>query len=249
MSSTNNIIASSTATVVAEIATLPICTIKTNYQNSQEKRIRYVTTDIYRKYGIRGFYSASIWSISSQTVSTAAKYFWYRFLLEHIPNKFVAGCASGILGSLFSHPFDVLKMHAQTHTKFIPEFKKYGPQLFYRGYSKTFSKYAIGSTLYFPLFDTFNDLFKNKLKIESPTLSAMASSITTATMATTIMQPIDYMKTRHVMGNTYNHLQKGNIIQAIKPYYKGLSLNLFRVVPHFCITMTVIDIITNYTNN
>lgn len=111
------------------------------------------------------------------------------------------------------------------HTPFRPEFNKYGFRLFYRGYSKTFTKSSIGSVCFFPLFDLFNTY------IENASLSAMCSAV----ISTSIMQPIDYMKTRHIYGQPF---RSG---WSLRPYFKGLTLNLARVVPHFVITMTLID--------
>ena len=60
-----------------------------------------------------------------------------------------------------------------------------------------------------------------------------AASFCTAIVATTIIHPFDYMKTRQACGE--------KIFHGYNPlfYYKGLSLNLSRVVPHFTIMMVV----------
>lgn len=216
--SKKNIYASAIATGIAEIATLPICTVKTNYQ-TQSNSITGVVSNIYSTRGIKGFYNSSLWAVSSQIVSTTTKYTFYRKLETHVPNKFLAGTLSGAMSSLLTHPLDVLKMHYQTNTPFTPKFS-----IFYRGYTKTLSKAAIGSTFFYPIYDTFN-------KYTSPMIASMLSAI----ISTTLLHPIDYMKTRRVLDKKID----------FKSLYKGLSLNLFRVVPHFTITMTLISYIEN----
>lgn len=244
-----HIIVSAMSSCIAEISTLPLCTLKTNYQNTENISITQTFRSIWNKYGIRGFYNASGWAISSQMLSTTTKYTWYQTLKDTIPNKFIAGGISGILASLMTHPFDVIKIHYQMHTPFTPELRKYGLKLFYRGYSKTLIKSSLGSVCFFPLYDMFNSYTNN----------SFIASILSATVSTTIMQPIDYMKTRQIYGNFIffkqsplttlsnlfqhksQHTHTYSLYHHINPCFKGLTLNLSRVVPHFVITMMSIE--------
>lgn len=225
MSSVNNMIAAASATCVAELATLPFCTLKTNYQNAVNSSISQITRSIWKQYGVRGFYNASLWAISSQVLSSTSKYVIYQEIKDYLPNKFMAGAVTGVMASCVTHPFDVLKIHAQMHKPFVPELRVVGPTLFYRGYSKTAVKSLIGSSCFFPIYDTVYQHTDNP--VHSAFVSAVAS--------TTIMQPMDYMKTRHIYGQSY--FSGWNP----RPYFKGLTLNMARVVPHFVITMTLIE--------
>jgi len=244
----NDLINSSIATCVAEVLTLPICTIKTNYQNTNSNSIPNTIKDIYKRNGLKSFYSASYPAIFSQVFSTSSKYFLYQYFENKnykYSNKFTNGLFAGIISSLFTHPIDIIKIHQQMNTKFIPELKNHGIKLFYRGYSKTFSKIALSSTFFFPLYDTFYEKFK------SPTKSALLTSI----LVTFIMHPIDYLKTRHIYNlPLYNELKpkiitktifNKNVKVFIIPLYKGIIINLLRIVPHFIITMNVIDYLKN----
>ena len=75
------------------------------------------------------------------------------------------------------------------------------------------------------------------------TENAISASFMSAIISTTIMHPIDYLKTRHIYGlPLYSGFNPFN-------YYKGLALNLARIVPHFVITMTTIDTLTNAVKN
>ena len=240
--------ASVIATCIAEIVTLPLCALKTNYQNVDGKTIVATLKSLWKNYGIKGFYNASAWAISSQILSTASKYTLYRKIQHSSPNKFIAGAIAGFIGSIMTHPFDVLKIHFQTHNPFMRELRKEGIKLFYRGYSKSFAKAVGGSMLFLPLYDTFNDYFlanKYLLSINTSTsVIAGMSAISSSVISTTLIQPIDYMKTRHVMNHNYKHVVPGTLsLKHFKPYFKGLSLNLLRVVPHFFITMTAIKVI------
>ena len=223
-----NIINSATATAIAEIVTLPICTIKTRYQNTQSNSIQQTIKSIYRTSGIKAFYAASVPAISSQVLSTSSKYVLYRhFEDQHFSysNKMFNGMISGIMSSLITHPIDSIKIHFQMNTSFMAQLKQHGIGLFYRGYSKTFSKTALGSSLFFPLYDYSNSLFNNPFY----------ASFCSAVISTSIIHPLDYLKTRHIFGLP--------LYQGYNPitYYKGLTLNLLRVVPHFMIVMTTID--------
>lgn len=221
------------ATGTAEFLTVPLCTIKTRYQINDNIKLSLICKEIYKYHGLRGFYKASLPAIGSQIVSTTGKYVLYQYFNKQSGTdiKFYTrvcnGICSGILTSFITHPLDVIRTDIQKNLYFS-NYKELLPIL-YRGYSKTFIKICIGSALFFPL----NDILKNKLQ------NPIISSATTAIIATTIMHPIDYLKTRHMAGNLlytgYNP----------KIYYRGLSINLLRIVPHFTITMTLIDYLQN----
>lgn len=228
--SANHVVNSAVATVVAEVMTLPICTIKTNYQNSKTD-LKSVVRSIYQRGGLAAFYKASLPAIGSQVFSTSSKYVGYRWLDKNF-NFYapVNGLISGLVTSLVTHPIDSVKIYWQMGDKFLPDLRQHGLRLFYRGYSKTFSKMAISSPLFFPMFDYFNNYFKNPL----------LASLSTATIATIIMHPVDYLKTRHIYGLP--------LYESMNPlsYYRGVTLNLARIVPHFTIMMTIIKTLESH---
>lgn len=218
-----NLAHSASAAAVAELITLPITTIKTNYQNSTET-IPQVVSRIWGQHGMRGFYNSSGVAMVSQVTSTAAKYTWYCALNEYVSNRFLAGTMAGALTSFLTHPMDVVKVHQQMHTPLWPRLQEVGPSLLYRGYSKTLSKYAISSTFYFPLYDTMQE--------HTP---PMLAAIISATVSTLIIQPIDYMKIRHIDGQPWFHGW------SPRPYFRGVGLNLARSVPQFTLVMAIIE--------
>ena len=226
-----DIYSSSIATATAEIVTLPLCTIKTNYQNTHTS-IRETISIIWKQHGIRGFYRASLPAIASQVLTTTLKYTLYNQLKREC-NNFLAGAMSGILASLVTHPIDVVKVQWQMadNAPLRPVLRREGWRLFYRGYKQTLIKTTCGSTLFYPLFDLFHEY-----------TNAFLASMASAVVSTTITQPIDYMKVRRMYGLSLNGW-------TILPYYRGLSLNLLRVVPHFTITMTMIDYLKRSRGN
>ena len=221
----NYILSNTIGVIIAEIATLPICTVKTNYQ-TQNVPLPQIVRSIYSIHGIKGFYTASASAIASQTVSTVSKYSFYQLLRDYrkteqndILGNSVNGAISGILGSLFAHPIDVLKNHQQRHIKlhqFTPSFKN-----FYRGYSQAFLKNILLYSALYPLYDFYQSKFNN------PLISAPLTTMTT----TMYLQPIDYYKTNLMAGKT----------PLFRNAYKGVSLNLLRTIPHFMITMVITE--------
>ena len=112
--------------IIAEIITLPICTVKTNFQTGNFNNIKSAYNYIYQNYGIKGFYDAKLSAIASQTISTTSKFFFYNVIKDYrktnskdLINNAVNGAIGGILGSLFSHPIDVIKVEQQRQIKFM----------------------------------------------------------------------------------------------------------------------------------
>jgi hypothetical protein len=212
------------ATALAELLTLPICTVKTNYQNSAST-IRSTVARLYAQ-GWPSFFQASGPAISAQVISTSSKYFLYRRLEQNNPDhvwwlRTLNGSASGLISSLVTHPLDTIKVHWQMG-KPMPELLLSN---YYRGYSKTLGKIGVGSAIFFPVYD----------HLLGQGLSTFQASLCTAVIGTTVVQPLDYAKTRQIYG--LQHLDKNAVI---KSYFRGVSLNYARVVPHFVIVMSVI---------
>jgi len=224
-----NMISASIATSIAEFATLPICTIKTNFQNVKDMRVKPslvdISKNIYKRGGVKAFYAASYPAIAGQVFSTTSKYTLYRYFDTNpdypVKNKFLNGLTAGVLSSIFTHPMDVVKVHMQMDKKLDGLFG------IYRGYSKTFVKIGISSSIFFPMYDIINGRVDNKY------LSSTCSGV----LACMLMHPVDYLKTRHMAGLS--------LYEGWNPmlYYRGLSVNMMRIVPHFVITIGVIEFV------
>ncbi len=226
----DNLISSIIGTGCAEILTLPICTVKTVYQNSNET-IANTIKQIYYKNGYIGFFQASLPAISSQIISTSSKYYFYNLIKEKrgtdskdIISNSINGALGGILGSLFSHPFDVSKNYIQRNEKI-----KINIKTLYQGYSASILKNIVLHSTLFPVYDYY------KIKFDNQILASICTTIT----CSLIVQPVDYYKTVMMTGNNFTDF---------KNPYKGFSLMLSRSIPHFMLTMCITEYIKKIIN-
>lgn len=220
------LISSTIGSGIAELCTLPICTTKTVYQNTNSNSIRSTFTNIYTTRGYKGFFDSSKFAVTSQMFSSTSKYFLYRSFTNDLNmNIWIAGPLSGAISSLFTHPIDVFKIHRQMGESLVDKLRVSNRpiSILYQGYTKTVKKYGVGSLCFLPIKDYF-----------TPKLGSTKSAFISAVISTIIIHPFDHMKVRQSYGIKS---------PTIKNMYKGLSLNLLRVVPHFTIMMTAIDFI------
>jgi hypothetical protein len=229
-----HLFASIVATFTAEILTVPFCTLKTICQVEHISNPVTAAIKLYKTNGIKGFYRATVPATVAQVYSTSSKWTLYK-LLEDVnysgKNRITNGIISGVLTTLVTHPIDAVRITMQRQLP-VKETIRTTPNFFYKGYSKSLLKVIVGSACFFPIYETSKDLLK-EYKLERRK-TAFLSGILTAIVSTTIMQPLDYMKTRHISGLSF---RGGN-------YYAGYLPNLFRIVPHFTITMFIIDMLT-----
>ncbi len=229
----NHIFSNTCGVIIAEFLTLPICTLKTVYQTQLDKNmsIKNTAIDIYKKRGIKGFYSATYSGILSQTLSTVSKYGFYQIIKNYrntksddLFNNSVNGAIGGILGSLISHPIDVYKNYRQRlDSNYLNHLKRNTIATMYKGYSQTIIKNIVLYSSLYPIYDFY------KSKFDNPWIS---SPLTTLTI-TLYLQPLDYIKVNMMAGNQI----------LIKNSYKGTTLHLARSIPHFMITMSLTEFI------
>src|SRR5260370_1109239 len=118
-----NLLASGTGIVLAEILTMPIYTIKTNFQtNFENKSIRHTALKLYHSRGLYCFYSASFMVILSQVVSMSIKY--------NLGNVLLASMCTSISTTIITHPIDYLKVRHIANQKL---FQGFNPIPYYRG--------------------------------------------------------------------------------------------------------------------
>lgn len=233
MSNSSNFIFSAISVGIAEIITLPISTVRTIYQNTNNTSIRAIVKEIYYEGGIRSFYRAIIPAVSLQICSSASKYTLYRYLENSVhpkySYKFINGMISGIIVSAIMHPIDFIKVHVQMRKPILKTLKQ-DYTILYRGYSKSFHKSTIGTTICYPLYD-YGIKWTGNVTYAS-LISAIAYAI--------ILHPVDYFKTRHIYDLPWFQGWQS------KHFFKGLSLTLLRSIPHFVIMMTLIDWMNKY---
>ena len=233
------------ATAVAEVITLPACTTKTWMQVHDFKQPSKAFKDLWAKGGLRALFSAKWIAIGGQVWSTSSKWAAYQELQQRTNNNdnrlwlsMANSLVSGHLVSLTTHPIDVIRTHRQLQTKMADILRT---QWLYKGYTKTLSKTTVGSLLFFPL----NDWVKKHLVVVLPQTSwqrraqPWIAGAISATLATLVMHPLDYIKTRDMSHKPWRHGW------SVLPYYRGLSLNLLRIVPHFTIVMGITDVLSH----
>ncbi len=239
---------SAIGTFIAEIATLPICTIKTVYQNHSTFTIPQTIHHIYHSYGqrpsIRGFFQASSPAIISQIVSTSSKYSAYQYIKEYrgitdksdFFNNSLNGIAGGLIGSVITHPFDLWKNFSQRNASYATHLKNArskGIRYFikdglYQGYTGSIAKNVVLYASLFPLLDFY----------QSKTSHFWLASLGTTLSVSLLIQPFDY----------YKVVKMGTISNSqihIRNISRGFSLLLARSIPHLWITMSITRIFTN----
>lgn len=206
-------------TLTAEIITLPICTIKTVYQNQQQHSARESIRWIYETYGWRGFISASKPALLSQVVSTSSKYGLYQMMKPENPDRMIermmVGAFSGIIGSFFHHPIDVWKVHVQQGK--IWEWRKWNT--WYSGYMGTISKNIVLYSCLFPFYDFYEEHLPEGW-------GWMKAPCTTMTVSL-FVQPFDYYRVVRMSGGKPDWRKS----------YRGYGWMVGRAIPHFAITM------------
>ena len=233
-----HLLANATGATIAELLTLPICTVKTNYQTRSFNSVTNCVKSIYTTRGLYGFFSiASYPAVISQIASTCSKFTFYRFLQTYrqtpkadILNNSINGALSGFLGSLLTHPIDVVKVHLQRNESIRPKWNTdlIGRVKFmYSGYTPTIGKNVALYALLLPCQDFY------KSKVNNTLIAAIMTTVT----VTTIIQPLDYLRVRGIT--------KQGLFLGYNPlnYYKGFWLNLSRSIPHFFITIYISELI------
>lgn len=245
----NNIFNSAIGTFVAELITLPICTIKTVYQNNHTFTILDTYKHIYNNHhSYRGFFQASSPAIISQIVSTSSKYSAYEFIKnirtknvveeekDHkmiLFNNSINGIVGGLMGSLVTHPFDLWKNFVQRDESYINHLQKHRKNIksfihngLYQGYSGSIAKNIVLYASLFPLLDYYQSLTPHFWLV----------SFGTTLSVSLLIQPFDYYKVVKMANNKE---------KIIKNPFRGFTLLLVRSIPHLFITMSL----TKFLNN
>ena len=225
-----NLIPSVIGSLIAEILTLPICTVKTIYQNNPNITLNQTIQQIIKKSGYRGFVQASPPAILSQIISTSTKYSFYNYIKyirctesSDVLNNSLNGMLGGLFGSVFSHPIDVWKNYSQRNEKF--PLTSFDIKKYYQGYSASIYKNIALYSCLFPIYDFY------KIKFDSIYISSIVTSLTVSL----IIQPFDYLKTVKMAGGITSNSIK------LKNFWRGFGLMLSRSIPHFLITMVITE--------
>lgn len=209
---------------IAELITLPICTLKTVHQSNNSKRISESFRLITSRGKILPFFNSSFPAITAQIFTSAYKLAIFNYIRDyyHITYglQIIMTCILiNISCIIFTNPLDYFRIKLQNgHSIIIKDV--------YRGFSANMGKAIIGGATYLPIREILKQKFPDK--------SSIMIGATAATISTIIVHPFDFFKT-YMIGAS-----NGSKIPFRNPY-RGLSLNLLRIVPHFTIMTEISD--------
>jgi hypothetical protein len=229
-----------TGSCTAEIFATPFFTIKTVYQTSKDnKSLIEITKNIYNKYGIWGFYNAVISAVFARLVSSFLKYLIYSEIKYYrqtpdndLINNMLNGCTSGVLSSFFVHPIDVMTNYLQRHEKINKSL--FRMEILYAGFSQTVVRNLFLYSVLFPVFDYSKFYTENNI---------ILSCLMTTAISSSILQPIEYLRTNLMAGQLKNGVI--NSLINFKSCWKGWHINYLSNATHFTITMYMMHYLKN----
>lgn len=230
-----NFFASVIGVFSAELVTTPICTLKTVFQTESKNTISSTFQKVCEQRGVLGLFRSFFVASSNQISSQSAKYtLYYQFQLSktqeeksNLVTKMKDSLKANVIVTFFSHPVDVTRIMIQRNESIKQQWKQFGWKRFYFGLDKSWLKMVVGATFYMPIYDY---MIQN-------TQNPFLSSLVTATIATTIVHPFDYIKTLKMANKP--------IPWNLSLFHKGLGLHYAKIIPHFVITMCVTEYIKN----
>ncbi len=76
--------------------------------------IHAAIVDIYKKEGLRGFFSGGLSSCIKEGTFGGFHYMFYEELKTQGNNKFISGILSGMTATIVTHPFEIIRAKLQT---------------------------------------------------------------------------------------------------------------------------------------
>lgn len=217
----NKIITGCVGASTAEILTLPVCTIKTVYQSGNKSYLDSVKF-IYNIWGIKGFYRASVPAISTQIFASSYKLVLFNILNTNQKSNLytmMAGIFTSLTCIIFTHPLDYFRVSLQTNRDiFYREM--------YKGFSANIGKAILGGATFLPLRSIMKREFSNQ--------PSWTVGIMTAAISTVIVHPFEYFKTFMLANDKNTKI-------CFKNPYRGITVNLCRIIPHFVIMTELSD--------
>lgn len=223
--------------MAAILASHPIDTIKTLYQEGKEIKLNFKS--LYR--GIRP-------PLLGIGLEKALVFGTYETMKKKYDNDFICGGVSGAVASFIVTPYERLKILRQTNQNILNKFKV---GYLYQGLSSTFYREIPGFAIYFSMFN----FLKNKFKEENEeTITPMKSFIfggISGGFSWIFIYPQDRVKThiQSIQGRklTFTEGLKeilGN--QKLSSLYKGFHFALLRAIPLHATAFTVMEMFKRY---
>lgn len=231
-----DLIGAGSGVTIATVFSAPISTIKVNYQTKHFRSVYETCSVLYSEGGVWRFYRGVGPLLVAHVVSFSSRYVMYDTLKQYrntktwdLKQNMFNGFMAGMLTSVFSHPFGVMKNIIERGNSFKHEFKEVGPRLLYRSYWKAVCKTSLRHTFLFPVYDY------TKSHVNSNALASMFTGL----VVSLIVEPLDFLKARDIA--------RQPLFVGWNPirYYKGLPLTLFKTVPNFTIIMFITESVKN----
>lgn len=220
--------------IIGTILSHPFDTIRIKTQMNGVNIGRNIM-DIYKSYGICGFYRGITPPILSISLEKSIVFGVYNNIVnqKYFKNKYIndgfSGYISGIAASLFVAPMEAIKINQQYHPNYSTRmcidtliksrslFKSLGPTLW---------REPPGFAIYFSVYNSISDLSPYKSLYHKFIYGSMAGCISWI-----FIYPADVIKTRvqldHSMG-LFDHIRHA---YHEKLLYKGFSLSIMRAIP------------------
>lgn len=219
MESVNRIVSAAVGVSCAEIVTLPICTVKTIYQ-VENVSVKDCVSKI--KNNPLVLFKASIPAVLSQIYTSVYKFTIFNYFQQFFEKTWqllLLGSCVSVSSLVVTHPLDYIRVSYQTNQKMVLK-------ECFKGISPNTMKQTIAGAAYLPV--------RQSIKNNFPELKSWQAGVIAAFIGTSLVHPFDYFKT-YLLGNAV-----GTKVNFSRPF-RGLHLNLMRVIPHFVIMTEMSD--------
>lgn len=256
--------------VIATTILHPFDTLKVNLQTSYNSNPLIQSKKIYNLNGIAGFYKGILPAWNRQIVYTSLRLGIFKYIYDNnkeglsFGKKILTGGFSGLVGSFFSSPLDLVMVKQQSLQKSNTKTNKYNTyntfKILYRkigfmGFWKNSIPTIVRATVLNSAMLTSNFQTKEYLVLQKysdkyintiPYLVGGFSSVI-------FSMPFDHIKTNYQLENnsekTKYYLRY--VINFIKQHgfsslYKSLPVYTVRIMPHSIISLYIINAINSY---
>jgi solute carrier family 25 folate transporter 32 len=269
---TDQALAGFTAGAVSTVALHPLDLLKTKLQVNEQsfRQLIPIMKSITRTSGIFGFYRGLSPNFVGATSSWGMYFFWYALLKDAIQKEklgplehLMASGTAGLLTAIVTNPIWVVKTRMFTQSandvdRYRGVFHGLG-QLYksegFKGYYRGIVPAMIGVSHGALQFMSYEYMKQHHPVQNQSTLEYITMACISKTFATVCTYPYQVLKSRMQTQEKYLLQEYGSVSstvqtiyknEGLKGYYKGMGVNIIRVLPGTCITFAVYEALTSY---